>query len=954
MSYLHIGKNFTPPDIYGKVTGKAKYAEDYAVDGMVYARLLTSPMPHARVKNIDASEALAMDGVVGILTADDVYPTEAPAPALLTNEPVFVGDPILSVAAVDEKTAEDALAKIRLDLEPLPFTVDPVDSLRPNGPSARPEGNVFSDREMKAVTWSDDDVERFVTGREPTAPAAMEWSYGDLEAGFDNAEVILEESFVTTGYAHMSMEPRSVLSYWQNGKCHVHGSTQSQSFIVPFLARMLNIEQSDLVFVAEYCGGGFRLEDRRLSGAGDSRLLLEEDRPAGDAENHPRRGVLRRVRQGRFPGLDQGRLHQGRRVSAVDLYIVQDLGPKSTGGDASSAGGAVSILYQPDAMRLRDVPVLTNTTPRGAQRGPGQNQIAAVFEPLLDKAALELGIDPVEIRRLNAPDSNTTINADQGPITSAYMEQALVKGAEMFNWSERIKRGGQRNGSKVTGIGVGQGYHSAGAKGFDGLVRLTPDGRIHLHSGVGNLGTYSYAATTRAAAEVLKCSWDNCIIHRGSSDAHLPWSSYQAGSNTTFTHTRANYVAASDLLEKMKRIAAQVLGGEPAQYDVADERVFDTGNAARSLTYAEVAAKAIELGGEFSGETYPEDIHEVTQRAVQAVAGTGLIGVAKDNLPVRGTVPGLTVGFAEIELDLETGKHEIVEFLAVADCGTVVHPLGLAGQLRGGAVWGFGMASLERHVLRPAQRPAGERGLLPDQAAELSRRAEQHGVGGPGHCRPGQPRRRAGRGRAGHGFRHGSRHVRALECPRGAPVQQNAGNAGRGAQPSRRPWAVLCPAGHQHVLGGDHGSSRRHARHRALPARHGGGCVRDRHTPRRTRLGSGRRPGYLRLVEGSGQNRRGHDRPRQHRIPDRHRGNLRRRTHRRHDHPAHGEPGSDHPRTLRPACRSGRQGGQSADTQSGNTRRQRGPGHPLLVLPPWTFLLPEPAAISATQTARKA
>ena len=109
--YLHIGKNFVPPDIYGKVTGKARYAEDYSVDGMVYARLFTSPMPHARVRNIDASAALAMDGVLGILTADDVPAVEAPNAAILTNEPVYVGDPILAVAAVDEKTAENALKK---------------------------------------------------------------------------------------------------------------------------------------------------------------------------------------------------------------------------------------------------------------------------------------------------------------------------------------------------------------------------------------------------------------------------------------------------------------------------------------------------------------------------------------------------------------------------------------------------------------------------------------------------------------------------------------------------------------------------------------------------------------------------------------------------------------------------------------------------------------------------
>jgi len=320
---------------------------------------------------------------------------------------------------------------------------------------------------------------------------------------------------------------------------------------------------------------------------------------------------------------------------------------------------------------------------------------------LLDKAARELDIDPLEIRRINAPDSNATINANQGPVTSAFMVEALDKGGELFNWTERKKRSGQRNGSKVIGIGVGQGYHSAGANGFDGLVRITPDGKIHLHSGVGNLGTYSYASTTRAAAEVLNCSWENCVVEHGNSALHLPWSSYQAGSNTTFTHTRANYMAAQDALAKIKEIAAETLGGSADDYDVADERVFNTSDTSRSMSYAEVASRAIELGGRYSGAEMPDDIHQVTQRAVQGLAGTGLIGVAKDTLPVRGTVPGLAVAFAEIELDLETGKHEIVDYLAVAECGTVVHPLGLAGQLRGGAVWGFGMASLERHVYDP-------------------------------------------------------------------------------------------------------------------------------------------------------------------------------------------------------------------------------------------------------------
>src|SRR5690606_2517331 len=125
---------------------------------------------------------------------------------------------------------------------------------------------------------------------------------------------------------------------------------------------------------------------------------------------------------------------------------------------------------------------------------------------------------------------------------------------EMFGW-EKKRDQPRRKGNKVIGVGIGQGYHSAGSDGFDGLVRITPDGKIHLHSGVGNLGTYSYASTTRSAAEVLKCDWNNCVIHRGTTEAHLPWSSYQAGSNTTFTHQRANYVAATDAVNKIKEIA---------------------------------------------------------------------------------------------------------------------------------------------------------------------------------------------------------------------------------------------------------------------------------------------------------------------------------------------------------------------------------------------------------------
>lgn len=703
-NYKHIGKDFTPPDILGKVTGKAKYAEDFSADGMVFARVYTSPMAHGRVTNIDTSAIDGMDGVIGILTADDVPAVEAPNAAILTNTPAFIGDPILAIAAVDELTAEEALSRVRVDIEPLPFAVDPLDALVEGGPNAREEGNVYvRSREgsgFRTIKWTQAQVDEFRAGKEPTGEFTNEWSYGDLEQGFADAELVLEQPFVTTGYAHMSMEPRTAMAYWQNEKCYVYGSAQSQSFWLPGLASLLGVETKDVVLVSENTGGGFGSKigaypmaalpgyfSKKLGRPVQLRITREQEYYIGSA------------RVGFQGWIKMGFASNGR-VTAADVFIVEDIGANASGGDASSAGGAISMVYDPEAMRFRGLPVLTNTTPRGAQRGPGQNQIAAIMAPLMDKAAAELGIDRVDIRLANAADSDRLVYADQGPITSAYMNEAITKGADMFDWESK-KTATRRTGNKVKGFGIGQGYHSAGTSGFDGLIRITPDGKVHLHTGVGNLGTYSYASTMRAAAEVLKCEWEDCEIHRGSTEANLPWASYQAGSVSIYTQTRSSYVAAMDAVDKLKQIAAQTIGGEADDYDIDGTNVFRVSSPSQRMSYAAAAQRAVELGGTYSGEEYPDDIHEITQRSVQNVAGTGLVGVAKDNLRKEGVVPGLAVAFVEIELDLDTGMYEILDYVGIAECGTVVHPQGLAQQMKGGAVWGMGMAALERHVYDP-------------------------------------------------------------------------------------------------------------------------------------------------------------------------------------------------------------------------------------------------------------
>ena len=184
-------------------------------------------------------------------------------------------------------------------------------------------------------------------------------------------------------------------------------------------------------------------------------------------------------------------------------------------------------------MRQRGVAVFTNTPPKSAQRGPGGAQITGMLEPIMDKAARELGIDRLAIRRINAPDSDAVYGPDRTTISSAFVREALDKGAELFGWEERLQRSGQRNGTKVTGVGIGLSAYSAGSREYDGLLVIRPDGKLYIHQGIGNLGTHSVMDTARVAAEILGMPWEDCEVIWGDTSRHVPWSSAQGGSQTT-------------------------------------------------------------------------------------------------------------------------------------------------------------------------------------------------------------------------------------------------------------------------------------------------------------------------------------------------------------------------------------------------------------------------------------
>jgi CO/xanthine dehydrogenase Mo-binding subunit len=296
-------------------------------------------------------------------------------------------------------------------------------------------------------------------------------------------------------------------------------------------------------------------------------------------------------------------------------------------------------------------------------------------------------------------------------MTSSYLKEALAMGADKFGWDEKKKQSGRKNGPKVIGVGIGQAFHSAGFNGFDGLVRITTDGKLHIHSGAGNLGTYSYAATARVAAEVLGYEWKDCVIERGDSRRGLPFVIGQFGSNTSYTCTRTNWVAAMDAKAKLQEIAAMDLGGKPDEYELKNSTVVNKSDSSKSMTFAKAANRAVELGGKFSGKEMPKNLNPLTKGAVKALSGSGLIGVAKDMLEKTAMVPALSAAFVRIELDTETGKIEVLDHVQIADCGTVLHPQSLATQIKGGGVMGFGLALSERHVFDPKLGLSATRGM---------------------------------------------------------------------------------------------------------------------------------------------------------------------------------------------------------------------------------------------------
>jgi len=465
----------------------------------------------------------------------------------------------------------------------------------------------------------------------------------------------------------------------------------------------MNMDPSQIVLISEYTGGGFGSKATGYVFAIIPALLAKKaNAPVMMRVSREEEHFIGRARPGFQSRMRVGFAKDGR-ITAVDSFVICNNGPYDAVGDAGASGLVVSLLYQPPAMRHRGITMLTNTPPRGPQSAPGGMQGIVIMEPILAKAARQLGLDQVDIRRINCPEGKApwgpARNGTRAHSTSAFLKDALDRGAEQFRWKERIAQP-KRSGTKVRGVGVSLSAFFAGSVGYDGLFVIRPDGRIAIQSGIGNLGTESISDVHRVVAEVLGVPWEKCDVTWGNTAKNLPWTCVSGGSQTTHAMSRAAHAAAMDAKQKLQEIAAKNLGGKPEQYEVANERVFHKGGGS-GMTLAQAAKQAIKLGGKYDGHEPPEDVNKFTKASMVALAGQGLVAAGKDKYPHDGQSFSYVATFAEIEGDIETGKYHITDFLAYADVGTVLHPKSLSGQVLGRSILGIGHAIGQKWVFDP-------------------------------------------------------------------------------------------------------------------------------------------------------------------------------------------------------------------------------------------------------------
>lgn len=547
-----VGNETARVDAVERVTGQAKYTRDWKLPGMLYAKVLRSPHPHARIVSVDTTEAAALPGVRSIITHEDAQIVWGAGsvnggrqyndatkdatlhPRFIFNNPVrFVGDSVAAVAATDRHIAAQALTLIKVEYEELPFVLEPEESLADGAPQIWPEGNLCPDFRGELTPMVSD--------------------IGDVEAGFEEADQVFEERY-ETGFIHNAqMEPRCALAHWQNDKLVLYTPSQGISNCRHDTARDLGLEDHQVQVITKYMGGGFgnknQNQDADLVAATLSRragvpVMLEYSRREDWLGVHGRWPTVQNYKIG---VKDDGT------VTAMELRGYSGMGPyrKNSGGI-----GGMDAYGCPN--RYREIyPVYTNRTTSGNFRAPSEPHGFYGVENMMDEVAYQIGMDPVEFTKINMRRPT-----EEQQFTNYSLEEVIDDGVERFNWQARRKvLPGSDDGPIKRGAGFSFMMFRAGVGTSSAIVRVNAREEYTLYVGVTDIGPGAKTTMGMIAAEALNVPLSQVEVVWGDTD-RCPYSVGESGSRTTIM----TGIAVVDAVEDLQRQIAD--GGMPTGSDV--------------------------------------------------------------------------------------------------------------------------------------------------------------------------------------------------------------------------------------------------------------------------------------------------------------------------------------------------------------------------------------------------
>lgn len=670
MPFNIIGTNINRFDAIAKVTGKAKYAEDFFERDILIGKVLRSPYAHAKIKSIDTSEAKKLKGVEAVLTFKDLPkikfataghpwsldPTHRDIAdrLILTDKARFVGDSIAAVVAENDIIANKALDLIKVEYEVLPFVIDPEDSIKSDAPI------IHEERPNNIISSLGVDI-------------------GDIEKDFLESDYVIEGTYETPIVQHCQLEPQNAYAYLDtDNRIVIVSSTQIPHIVKRIVGQALGIPWGKVRVIKPYIGGGFgNKQDVIIEPLTAAMTLAVNGRPVRYTMTREEVFFDTRTRHAMKINIKTGVSKEGK-LKCIYMNNIVNNGAYASHGHsvALSAASKFRPLYSLNSIKVEPKTIYTNLPTAGAMRAYGIPQVSFALESHLDDISKTLNIDPIKLRQNNFINNGYVDPLNNIKVRSFALNECIEKGKELIKWNEKIAKYKNLSGNKRRGVGMAcfsyfSGTYPVSIEIAGARIVMNQDGSIQLQVGATEIGQGSDTVFAQMAAEILSLPIDMVHLISSQDTDITPFDTGAYASRQSFVSGAAVKKAALDIRNKVLSIASKKSGLNISELELKNGNIIECRLGSIICSLEDIALES--YYDMLNAEPITSDVSE--------------------NVRTNSVAYGVT--FAEVEVDMLTGKIDILEIYSVHDSGIILNPKLAEGQVHGGVSMSIGYALSE-------------------------------------------------------------------------------------------------------------------------------------------------------------------------------------------------------------------------------------------------------------------